>query len=151
MLIAVGVLQAIAVGTFIYVTFFEILSEELADHSSVGKVLFVVVGFMLMALLDLVPEEQIQIQQSPQHMDFSSNSSGLLNNASNSTSWPNTIRLSSIEHYLDQPAVTQQTIQEIVRQAGLQWVAFRQHEDSICDNLWTGGGSVTSRWANGVQ
>jgi ZIP Zinc transporter len=84
MLIAVGVLQAIAVGTFIYVTFFEILSEELADHSSVGKVLFVVVGFMLMALLDLVPEEQIQIQQSPQHMDFSSNSSGLL--TSNSTS-----------------------------------------------------------------
>ena len=63
MLIAVGVLQAIAVGTFIYVTFFEILSEELTTHaSSLSKVIFVAIGFMLMALLDLVPEEQLQLQ-----------------------------------------------------------------------------------------
>lgn len=54
-----GVLQAIAMGTFIYVTFFEILQEELnPDDTDLAKICFVALGFFLMALLTLIPEEQ---------------------------------------------------------------------------------------------
>lgn len=56
--LANGVLQAVAMGTFIYVTFFEILQEELDPHdTSLGKIFFVFAGFVMMALLDLIPEE----------------------------------------------------------------------------------------------
>jgi len=81
MMIAVGVLQAIAVGTFIYVTFFEILSEELSSHeSSLSKVIFVAIGFMLMALLDLVPEEQLQLH-APKDMMTTASPLGLLSDS----------------------------------------------------------------------
>jgi zinc transporter 1/2/3 len=59
--IANGLLQAVAMGTFIYVTFFEILQEEVdPDDTSLAKIAFIAVGFTLMALLDLIPEEQIE-------------------------------------------------------------------------------------------
>ena len=55
--IANGLLQAIAMGTFIYVTFFEILQEEVdSDDTSLGKIVCIAAGFALMALLNLVPE-----------------------------------------------------------------------------------------------
>ena len=55
--IANGILQAIAMGTFIYVTFFEILQEEVdSDDTSLAKIVFIAAGFALMALLNLVPE-----------------------------------------------------------------------------------------------
>lgn len=54
-----GVLQGIATGTFIYVTFFEILQEEIDAHDTcISKVFSVFVGFALMAALCAVPEEQ---------------------------------------------------------------------------------------------
>ena len=53
-----GILQAIAMGTFIYVTFFEILQEEVdPNDTSIGKIVFIFAGFVMMALLDLIPEE----------------------------------------------------------------------------------------------
>jgi len=65
--IANGILQAIAMGTFIYVTFFEILQEEVdSDDTSIGKIVFIAVGFALMALLNLVPED---IGTSARHLD----------------------------------------------------------------------------------
>lgn len=58
--LANGVLQAVAMGTFIYVTFFEILQEELdPDDTSLGKIFFIFAGFVMMALLDLIPEEDV--------------------------------------------------------------------------------------------
>lgn len=55
--IANGLLQAIAMGTFIYVTFFEILQEEVdSEDTSLGKIVFIAAGFALMALLNLIPE-----------------------------------------------------------------------------------------------
>jgi len=56
--IANGLLQAIAMGTFIYVTFFEILQEEVdSEDTSLGKIVCIAAGFAIMALLDLIPEE----------------------------------------------------------------------------------------------
>lgn len=56
--IANGVFQAFAAGTFIYVTFFEILQEEIDPHdTSIGKVTAVFIGFMSMALLMMLPED----------------------------------------------------------------------------------------------
>lgn len=56
--IANGVLQAFAAGTFIFVTFFEILQEEIDPHdTSIGKIACVMAGFMTMALLQLIPAE----------------------------------------------------------------------------------------------
>ncbi|ESO04606.1 hypothetical protein HELRODRAFT_191647 [Helobdella robusta] len=55
-----GVLQAFAMGTFIYVTFFEILQEEIdPEDTSIGKVIFIALGFSMMALLTLIPEEHV--------------------------------------------------------------------------------------------
>lgn len=55
--IANGILQAIAMGTFIYVTFFEILQEEVdSEDTSLGKIVCIAAGFALMALLNLIPE-----------------------------------------------------------------------------------------------
>jgi zinc transporter 1/2/3 len=60
--VANGVLQAIAMGTFIYVTFFEILQEEVnPEDTSIAKVVFIAIGFAMMALLILIPEEQLVV------------------------------------------------------------------------------------------
>jgi solute carrier family 39 (zinc transporter), member 1/2/3 len=64
--IANGLLQATAMGTFIYVTFFEILQEEVDAHdTSLAKVVCVAAGFAMMALLNLIPEEQLMTRSSP--------------------------------------------------------------------------------------
>jgi len=56
MRIAGGVLQALATGTFIYVTFFEILQEEIEPlDTSMGKVASTVAGFVAMSLLLIIP------------------------------------------------------------------------------------------------
>jgi len=69
--IANGILQAIAMGTFIYVTFFEILQEEVdSDDTSLGKIVFIAAGFALMALLNLVPEGDIG-SSSSRHLNTS--------------------------------------------------------------------------------
>ncbi|XP_076449064.1 zinc transporter ZIP3-like [Babylonia areolata] len=49
-LLAGGILQGVATGSFLYVTFFEILGEELGHHSTVPKILLAVLGFGLMAV-----------------------------------------------------------------------------------------------------
>ena len=55
--IANGVLQAISSGTFIYVTFFEILQREIShDNSSIDKLLSVLLGFGVVAGLAAIPE-----------------------------------------------------------------------------------------------
>lgn len=52
-----GILQAFACGTFIFVTFFEILQEEINPHdTSIGKVTGAAIGFTVMALMTLIPE-----------------------------------------------------------------------------------------------
>jgi zinc transporter 1/2/3 len=52
-----GFLQAFAAGTFIFVTFFEILQEEIDPHdTSIGKIASVFLGFIVMALLTLIPD-----------------------------------------------------------------------------------------------
>lgn len=50
--IASAVLQGLATGTFIYVTFFEILMEQLTKNQSVLKVIFTIVGFTCIAALN---------------------------------------------------------------------------------------------------
>jgi len=56
--IANGIMQAFACGTFIFVTFFEILQEEIDPHdTSIGKVACVALGFIAMALLQLIPQQ----------------------------------------------------------------------------------------------
>jgi len=63
--IANGLLQAIAMGTFIYVTFFEILQEEVdSEDTSIGKIVCIAAGFAIMALLDLIPEGEINSSQA---------------------------------------------------------------------------------------
>ena len=53
-----GVVQAISTGTFIYVTFFEILAEEIGhDKASKARFLCLVVGFACMAALNGIPED----------------------------------------------------------------------------------------------
>ncbi|ESO10601.1 hypothetical protein HELRODRAFT_144444, partial [Helobdella robusta] len=50
-----GVLQALACGTFIYVTFFEILFQELGSgKSSLFNIFAMIGGFIFMALLGLI-------------------------------------------------------------------------------------------------
>jgi zinc transporter 1/2/3 len=58
-------LQCIATGVFIYVTFFEILQRELGDEPSFAKLAFMAVGFILLALLALIPEEKSYSTHSP--------------------------------------------------------------------------------------
>lgn len=51
-----GVLQSFATGTFIYVTFFEILQTEIDPRdTSIGKVTSALAGFMVMSLLIMIP------------------------------------------------------------------------------------------------
>lgn len=53
-----GILQSIATGVFIYITFFEILAEQISHNNANMKKLFAILfGFTTMALLALVPEE----------------------------------------------------------------------------------------------
>jgi len=47
-------LQGVATGTFIYVTFFEVLLEEMTKRQSIAKVFAVIVGFTCIAALSLV-------------------------------------------------------------------------------------------------
>jgi hypothetical protein len=55
--IANGVLQAFASGTFIFVTFFEILQEEIDPHdTSIGKVVCALCGYLTVSLLVLIPD-----------------------------------------------------------------------------------------------
>ena len=83
-----GVLQAFAMGTFIYVTFFEILHDEIdSEDTSVVKVLFIALGFAMMALLTMIPEENI-----PQSLNNTSLYHTLLNNTPlSNTSLNNTL------------------------------------------------------------
>jgi len=51
-----GVLQAFATGTFIFVTFFEILQEEIDPRdTSISKVTSALAGFIVMSLLVMIP------------------------------------------------------------------------------------------------
>ena len=51
-----GVLQSFATGTFIYVTFFEILQTEIDPRdTSIGKVTSALAGFVVMSLLIMIP------------------------------------------------------------------------------------------------
>ncbi|KAH3779747.1 uncharacterized protein LOC127842034 [Dreissena polymorpha] len=53
-----AVLQGIATGTFLFVTFFEILLRELGSHNStLLKIIFSFFGFVLMALVRLLAHE----------------------------------------------------------------------------------------------
>ena len=61
-----GILQAIATGTLIYVTFFEILQEEISPHETgVAKMMSVLVGFLVMAALCAIPEEDDMLNLPP--------------------------------------------------------------------------------------
>ena len=52
-----GVFQAISTGTFIYVTFFEILQDELSHgKTTLGRIVALIVGFGVMAALSAMPE-----------------------------------------------------------------------------------------------
>ena len=66
-----GVMQAIATGSFIYITFFEILAEEI-NHMSATKLrlFFLVLGFVAMAALGLIPEEHSHVTESHGHQNF---------------------------------------------------------------------------------
>ena len=56
--IANGVLQALSTGVFIYVTFFEILQTELtAGGHELSKLLCMVAGIAVLAVLVLIPED----------------------------------------------------------------------------------------------
>merc|ERR1711884_400056 len=46
-----GVLQAVATGTFLYITFQEVLEGELSHRSPAVKMVSLVAGFAIMALL----------------------------------------------------------------------------------------------------
>lgn len=59
MLMLNGTLQALATGVFIYVTFFEILQGELGDgKADFVKLIFMLAGFAVLALLALIPEDK---------------------------------------------------------------------------------------------
>ena len=56
--IANGILSSFACGSFIFVAFFEILQEEITPHdTSIGKIVSVAIGFAMIALLILIPED----------------------------------------------------------------------------------------------
>ncbi|KAK2171304.1 hypothetical protein NP493_1080g00000 [Ridgeia piscesae] len=61
-----GILQGLATGVFIYVTFFEILYGEITHHdTSMTKLLCLLMGFACMALLGLIPEETTVMDTLP--------------------------------------------------------------------------------------
>lgn len=54
-----GIIQCIATGTFIYVTFFEILGEEVLVHEMTKtKLLCAFIGFCSIAAIGFIPEEE---------------------------------------------------------------------------------------------
>lgn len=55
--VASAVLQGLATGTFLYVTFFEVLLDQMKDDYNVLKVLAVIVGFACITVLELFSEE----------------------------------------------------------------------------------------------
>ncbi|XP_061174180.1 zinc transporter ZIP1-like [Saccostrea echinata] len=55
--IAAGVLQSLSVGSFIYVTFFEILNKELRKGRNLSKVVFTILGFGLVIGLQFYKDE----------------------------------------------------------------------------------------------
>ncbi|XP_060068824.1 zinc transporter ZIP3-like [Ylistrum balloti] len=55
--ISSGILQSLAAGTFLYVTFFEILQKELSNGYSLLKVFLIMLGFTAMALLKLLDKD----------------------------------------------------------------------------------------------
>ena len=66
-----GVLQAFATGTFIFVTFFEILQEEINPRdTSVGKVTSALVGFGVMSLLIMIPVDSDEPADHPVHHNY---------------------------------------------------------------------------------
>jgi len=52
-----GILQCIATGTLLYVSFFEVLMGEIGNDHCLIKVLFIILGYALMALLTLFNHE----------------------------------------------------------------------------------------------
>ncbi|VDL76404.1 unnamed protein product [Nippostrongylus brasiliensis] len=57
--VAIAVLQGLAVGTFLYVTFFEVLLHERDnEHPNLLKLLFMLIGFSLIGLLRLVDNHE---------------------------------------------------------------------------------------------
>ncbi|XP_021342890.1 zinc transporter ZIP1-like [Mizuhopecten yessoensis] len=55
--ISSGVLQSLAAGTFLYVTFFEILQKELSNGYSLFKVFLTLLGFAVMAGLKVLDKD----------------------------------------------------------------------------------------------
>ena len=52
-----GILQALAGGVFLYVTFFEILDGHVGHNSNIPCLLAILAGFVLMCLLALLEED----------------------------------------------------------------------------------------------
>ena len=48
-----GILQGLACGVFLYVTFFEVLHKELAENQDMLKTLSVIVGYSVITLINL--------------------------------------------------------------------------------------------------
>ena len=55
---ASGILQSLSTGTFFYVTFFEILQNELANGHNLPKVFVTLLGFLVNIGLKFLPEEE---------------------------------------------------------------------------------------------
>jgi len=51
-----AILQGVATGTFVYVTFFEVLLEEMTNNQSIAKVLCVIIGFACITGLSLIDD-----------------------------------------------------------------------------------------------
>lgn len=77
MLILNGTLQGLATGVFIYVTFFEILQEELGHgKADFVKLTFMLAGFAVLALLALIPEDKgYELPHSSAHANGTANCS----------------------------------------------------------------------------
>ena len=73
-----GILQGIATGTFIYVTFFEILQEEMDPHETgIAKAFAVLVGFVVMAALCAIPEKDDMLSLTNGHRMLKNATAGL--------------------------------------------------------------------------
>ena len=69
--LANGILQAIAAGTFLYTTFFEVLFGEVDANSPVSKLSMLVLGFTLIALLTIQEEEMMSESVAQLHINTS--------------------------------------------------------------------------------
>uniref|UniRef100_A0A914P140 Zinc transporter ZIP1 n=1 Tax=Panagrolaimus davidi TaxID=227884 RepID=A0A914P140_9BILA len=66
--ILVLICQGIAVGTFIYVTFFEVLIHERDnEHPNLLKILFMIIGFTLIGCLRLLEGEHTHFEDNSYH------------------------------------------------------------------------------------